>query len=561
MFKRSSSLLTVAAVAVTLVVSVAGQTSAATPGTDSLFGNVTTTKYDKPNTDAYEIGTLFTPRVSGTISAMRFYRANKCDYGNVYGMLYRGDAFQPGAVKLGTTASVNYAQTSAPSGWQTLTFPTPLTVTAGTRYTITRRLPHNCNARIDGTFTSARTIGNFDTPARATIWRKDRTGAVSSDTASYLTDFVFAAATPANVVDVRTFGAIGDGIVDDADAIQRALYSLKSGDTLVFPAGYTFRHTAVSSKVNPWMPGWVLTVVTPNVRITGGGTLLATAQASSEFYVHADNVAVDNLTFKSTGVTARAAPFEAMGLRIGAHTGVSVTDVTVDGPAGAGFYVGGASNFTATRVNVRNSWSDAIHITGGSHDGVVNDCTATNSGDDGFAVVSYRNDPINSNITINNPKFYGQSWGRAFSVVGGDSIRWNNVYAENSDAAAIYVAAESEWDTWNATNVTFNGATLVNSNTDSAVDHGAVLIYNSQPGTVNSDITLTNVAITNTRSTASRNVGVVNAGGANQRLNLGGFTITAGPATAFYTNAAVGAYNRTGWIVNGAAVGDLIGWS
>ena len=291
MFKRYSSLLTVAAVAVTVVVSVAGQTSAATPGTDSLFGNVTTTKYDKPNTDAYEIGTLFTPRVSGTISAMRFYRATKCDYGTVYGMLYRGDAFQPGAVKLGTTAAVNFRQTTTPIGWQTLKFATPLTVTAGTRYTITGRVPHNCIARIDGSFTSARTIGNFDTPARATVWRKDRTGTVGSDTASYLTDFVFAAASPTTVTDVRAFGAVGDGVTDDADAIQRALYAMKAGDTLVFPAGYTFRHTAVSTNVNPWVPGRVLTVVTPNVRITGGGTLLATAPAISEFYLHADNAA------------------------------------------------------------------------------------------------------------------------------------------------------------------------------------------------------------------------------------------------------------------------------
>ncbi|MDQ1304593.1 MAG: Pectate lyase 3 protein, partial [Actinomycetota bacterium] len=96
---------------------------------------------------------------------------------------------------------------------------------------------------------------------------------------------------------------------------------------------------------------------------------------------------------------------------------------------------------------------------------------------------------------------------------------------------------------------------------ESAVDHGAVLIYNSQPGTVNSDITLTNVKITNTRSTASRNAGVINSGGVNQRLKFDAFNISAGPATAFYSNTGDGAYNRTGWIVDGNSVGDLIGWS
>lgn len=57
--------------------------------------------------------------------------------------------------------------------------------------------------------------------------------------------------------------------------------------------------------MNPWTPGWVLTVTTPNVRLTGGGTLLATDERTSEFYIHADSVTVDHLNFTTTGVTRR----------------------------------------------------------------------------------------------------------------------------------------------------------------------------------------------------------------------------------------------------------------
>ncbi|MDQ1308640.1 MAG: right-handed parallel beta-helix repeat-containing protein, partial [Actinomycetota bacterium] len=45
-------------------------------------------------------------------------------------------------------------------------------------------------------------------------------------------------------------------------------------------------------------------------------------------------------------------------------------------------------------------------------------------------------DPVSRDITILRPRVFGQSWGRAFAVVGGDRITWRNVYAERSSGAA-----------------------------------------------------------------------------------------------------------------------------
>lgn len=667
MLNRILASVATSALAVGLTVAAQSGAQAATAGTDSLFGNATATAYDGGSSTGYEIGTVFTPRVNGTITQLRFYRVNPCDYGAVWGTLYQSNPFattKSTKTVLGTTSTVNYANSAtSPLGWQTLNFATPVAVTAGTQYTIARQLPHNCNANISNAFTSAKTVGNFNLPASASVYRNTTTGSVGKSTSNYLTDFTFsqtvtpptttAPSAPTNVaatagnatatvtwsaptstggspvtgytvrfkaagaaaygtavnvgtanaftvngltngtsysfvvnavnavgtsadsavvsatptapvtgtIDVRSFGAVGDGVTDDTDAIQRALYSLKSGDTLVFPAGLTFRHTAVTKAVNPWVPGWVLTVTVPNVRLTGGGTLLGTAEQTSEFFINADNVKVDNLTFKKTGVTQRWSEYEKMGLRIGAHTGVTLTDVTVDGAAAAGLYIGGASNFTLTRVHVRNSKADGIHTTEGSHDGTLIDCDVTNAGDDGFAMVSYATSTPVNNITITNPKLFGQTWGRAFSVVGGKNITWNNVYAENSNAAAIYVAAEREWNSLPVSNVVFNGGTLKNSNTNSTVDHGAVLIYNSQTGTTNTDISLRNLTLTNTRASASRNVGIINNGGVNQRITMSGFTLTGGPSTAFYSNTATSAYNKTAWTVNGVTLLDQLGWA
>ena len=96
--------------------------------------------------------------------------------------------------------------------------------------------------------------------------------------------------------------------------------------------------------------------------------------------------------------------------------------MTVDGSAAAGIYVGGASNFTLSDVLVRNTNADGIHMTTRAHDGVVRNARVVNPGDDGVAVVSYRNDgELVRNITVESPRVEGQRWGRGFSVVGGDT--------------------------------------------------------------------------------------------------------------------------------------------
>jgi len=42
---------------------------------------------------------------------------------------------------------------------------------------------------------------------------------------------------PAGLLNVKAFGAVGDGKTDDTAAVQRALDAMTSGDTLVFPKG------------------------------------------------------------------------------------------------------------------------------------------------------------------------------------------------------------------------------------------------------------------------------------------------------------------------------------
>jgi len=127
------------------------------------------------------------------------------------------------------------------------------------------------------------------------------------------------------------------------------------------------------------------------------------------------------LTLKAVNVTKRWNATQQHKLWLaGTHTGIIVKDTTIDGSAAAGIFINGASGFTINRVTVLNSMADGIHMTNGSHHGVVRDAVVRGAGDDGVAVVSYLSNPqATHDIQVINPKVYANTWGRGVSVVGG----------------------------------------------------------------------------------------------------------------------------------------------
>ena len=190
-------------------------------------------------------------------------------------------------------------------------------------------------------------------------------------------------------------------------------------------------------------------------------------------------------------------------------------------------------------------------MTTGAHDGVVRNARVVNPGDDGVAVVSYRNDgELVRNITVESPRVEGQRWGRGFSVVGGDTIRFNNVYARDTAGAGIYIAAESEFNTYGVGNVLIDGGTLLRANqqadTDAAdrpspdkgrVVHGAIMLYNSHV------------------RVASYSAQV------QERLEFSGIHISGGSDYLFKPiGVPAGAYRTIGWTHEGAGVPNHIGW-
>jgi hypothetical protein len=363
-------------------------------------------------------------------------------------------------------------------------------------------------------------------------------------------------ASAATYVNASVYGAKGDGVTDDTAALQRGLNALTSGQQLMTDVGKTYAHSGV------------LRITKAGTGLAGEGTLLATNELNSMFRVEADNVTIDGPRFLGKNTTKRYSAFEQMGVVVYLHTGFVMRNVTIDNMASAGLMLHGASNYLIDHVAIKNTRSDCLHQTHGANFGTVNNVTVTNCGDDGFAVVSYRHDGATNkvhDITYNNPVFNGQVWGRGFSVVGGYNVTYNNPQGTSSDAAMFYFAAEggSSFDTYAPQNVEVNGGKIVNSNKNTGIGHGAVMIYNAQPTERITNINIHDLEINNTRTSAPRVIGLStgNGSGGADHIALTNIAVTGThPSTIIYNNGTAASYNSTNVTVAGVRQADHKGW-
>jgi hypothetical protein len=345
------------------------------------------------------------------------------------------------------------------------------------------------------------------------------------------------------------FGANGTDTADDTTALQRALDALGTTNYLDVPAGKTYRHRAV------------LKVTRTGSWIHGAGTLLATDEEQAAIFADAANVTLDGgLTIGLTRWTKRHDNWETFGLRSLNTTGLTMLDVTMSQTE---LYLNHSAKFSLSRIAIDHSQADGLHITGGSHDGMVTDVTTTWTGDDGVAVVSYQQDGVPcSNITITRPRVLGTTWGRGISVIGGTNITYTDVYVERTSAAGIIVAAESSYQTFAPRNVSVLGGTVVKAN-QGTVGHGAVLVHSSRSdadlgGKPLDNVLIRNIAIRDTALAPGYNVRIGTDPGATlHRVVMSYIAITRGPATALNTNQGPSALTTHYWKHDGTLVFPL----
>ncbi|MGN6549827.1 MAG: N,N-dimethylformamidase beta subunit family domain-containing protein, partial [Pararhizobium sp.] len=171
-------------------VTVTGSTSASifskSPGDPIPFSSVADNP-DSGDTTSKELGVKFTVGAAGTISAIRFYKGLK-DTGTHTASLWSST---------GTLLATGTATNETASGWQTVTFQQPVSVTAGTSYVASF---HSSGHYVldSNFFASPNTAGSLSTGVNAGVSRTGTTSAFPNQTAAngenYWVDVVYAAA-------------------------------------------------------------------------------------------------------------------------------------------------------------------------------------------------------------------------------------------------------------------------------------------------------------------------------------------------------------------------------
>lgn len=264
--------------------------------------------------------------------------------------------------------------------------------------------------------------------------------------------------------DIRDFGAGSDPVRDQQAALQRALdWCSQTKGVLRLEKGGTYCHSGMLAMDGGAIEGMgaTLKALDPNngrLRVTGSGARLS------------------DLTLASSA-TKRIEAYSGFGLLVQSARGFSLTNVTVRGAATAGIALDDAHGGTLRRILVRDTMADGLHITNGSSDITVSDYRAVNTGDDGFAVVSY--DRPNqkgrrcSNIRASRLTIT-DGHARGVAVVGGADVTLSDVRVVRSACAGLYLNSERSYGTFGNARVTARRVQLVDCVTRKGINQGAV---------------------------------------------------------------------------------------
>lgn len=337
-------------------------------------------------------------------------------------------------------------------------------------------------------------------------------------------------------VDITSFGAACDGRTNDSTAIANAIASAKSKGLPVLIPAATCAYGGV--------------IKLDGVKMIGQGdtSVLYALNASQEaIFMYGSGVEVRQVKLSGVKATVRLAAWEATRITLFGASNFVIDHVTIDGSAAAGIQTAQSTNNGSITYNtVKDTLADSIHMTDKASYITVANNRIENAGDDGIAVVSYKNDGgMVNHITARNNVVINNKWGRQMSVVGGSNVLYENNDLENNNAsyACLYLAQENPYATYGAHDVVVQRNTFKNCG-GASTGHAAVMIY-SDGQEANTNITLTRNDIVQSGQTGVRIFSTMNTGitldsnritGASPATNI----TTPGVTVIGYTTGAVG---------------------
>lgn len=286
------------------------------------------------------------------------------------------------------------------------------------------------------------------------------------------------------VVDVRQFGARGDGVTDDSQAIQAAVAALRSKGTLLFPSGvYRFAqlHPSGASAICITGVSDVDVHFDPDAELLMDNLDPATRTGTSHGVLvqgPASRISLQNLKIRWAAGSQRSL---GDGIRVvgcpafGAATptgwsgpptpvdGITLSDCAVRGSPQAGVIMLGVSGITVTRLQVAGSGADGLHFNA-CRRARIDHYSAADTGDDGLALVTYH-----------TPRYSFDSAAQTFSLPSwtdwsNADFAINDVSVSRSRANGVRVAG--------ADRVTVRGLRV-----DGTSSGSAVMVDSAEPGT------------------------------------------------------------------------------
>lgn len=258
-----------------------------------------------------------------------------------------------------------------------------------------------------------------------------------------------------NTINVRDYGAIGDGVADDSDAIQNALNFAKTVKMDVYiPAG-TYLHSKV--------------IIVDSVTLIGSGkeTVLRSTglvePVNSAIQLTGTFPSARNFHTTMAYAGARRGLLSDTGILASLATDFLIDNIHVHGSPSVGIMIHNSQNGTVNACTVENTLADGIHITNLSKNISITNNRTINSGDDCLGIVSYRSQGGQvQHITVANNKFEANvlSDSRGVAVVGSKFVSITNNSFVNINGAAFWAQYDSGFNTYGASNITFDSNTI-----------------------------------------------------------------------------------------------------
>lgn len=182
--------------------------------------------------------------------------------------------------------------------------------------------------------------GNFQ--AANVAFKQDATGAVSTNVAAKLSE----------IISVKDFGAVGDGVTDDTAAIQAAINSLSSGGVVEIPAGTYKTTAAIELKESVWLRG----SGARSSYLVGSGTH-AVLQCSGTISSVISSGKVTGLTIRASSKSNTS----AIGIKLSWANRFNVSDVEVF-QSYIGFYFSNCWQVNVANLQIHGDGSDQSYI-------------------------------------------------------------------------------------------------------------------------------------------------------------------------------------------------------